>query len=581
MTNTRDAALKFLHAGFRPIPINKEKRPLTAWSDFITRPPTEAELHTWAWKGHIALVVDGFEVLDFDLKNTSEKNIFDLWRTAVCHVQKGILDSCLIIKTMNGGYHVIYRTDEISGNTKLAETESGQTVIETRGHGGIVATVPSPGYTTLSGSWSRLPKIDSLTRALFIETAKAFDKKPVQSAHAPINQNIGYSDDNLFHKFKSTYSPEDLLRKYGWKFLYQRGDCSKWNRPGGAGRDESASLKNGVLFVHSTSTPLPHGKNLDAFDIFTWSEHGGDKSAAASHARQMLGIFGKPIKTTPSIGQVVKPVNPPKEEDLYFFSMDDEIVDLVPGIVIVRDGREWPLVPLEGLLTISGEAGLGKTAIARALAAAMLSGKQKAGMKVKLDKKVLWIDTEQPKPVFQRTMRNICYQAGTDDRRLIAWWGTEHDAPDRLAIVNMLVEKHKHEIGLVVIDGYRDIVVDINDNAEATSLIQHVMKWRSITGAIICGIIHVNEGSMKLRGTIGTELTNKSDAIAIVRKGDDGLKIWFKKARSWFNPGEVMIRIDDKFIPYCEDDPDRQVRIEPIISNDLLTVRRDIDDVPF
>ncbi len=580
MNSTLEAAHKFLKAGFRPIPINREKRPMVSWKEYMERPPTSDEMNGWPWNGHLALVVDQFEVLDFDLKNTKEKNIFDNWRMAVSHVHTGILDSCLIVKTKNGGFHVIYRTDEIAGNTKLAETETGETVIETRGHGGIVATVPSPGYSTISGSWRNLPKIDSLTRALFLETAKAFDKKttdPIISGSDTINQNIVNSDDNLFHKFKASYTAEDLLRKYGWKFLHQKGDCSKWNRPGGAGRDESASLKNGVLFVHSTSTPLPHGKNLDAFDIFCWSEHGGDKSAAARHARQLLGITA-PIKY-PSSTHQAKPVDPPKEDDLYFFSLKDDIVELVPGIVVMREGKEFPLVPLEGLLTISGEAGLGKTAIARALAASMLSGRTKAGLKARLDKKILWIDTEQPKPVFQRTMRNICHQAGTDDSNLIAWWGTEHDARDRLAVVNMLVEKHKEEIGLVVIDGYRDIVVDINDNTEATSLIQHVMKWRSITGAIICGIIHVNEGSMKLRGTIGTELTNKSDAIAIVRKGDDNLKIWFKKARSWTNPGEIVIHIDEYFIPYCPDDPGRDV--EPNISNDLLTTRGDIDFVPF
>ena len=77
-----------------------------------------------------------------------------------------------------------------------------------------------------------------------------------------------------------------VLIKHGWK-LDQPGENEKWTRPG-KDAGTSATLKDGVFFVHTSSfPPLAAGKGYSQFQVFAILEHGGDfcKAAAALRPR--------------------------------------------------------------------------------------------------------------------------------------------------------------------------------------------------------------------------------------------------------------------------------------------------------
>ncbi len=73
-------------------------------------------------------------------------------------------------------------------------------------------------------------------------------------------------------------------------------------------------------------------------------------------------------------------------------------------------------------------------------------------------------------------------------------------------------------IGLVIIDGIRDMVYDINSPSESTRIISKLMQWTDDRQIHIHTILHQNKGDENARGHIGTELNNKAETVLLVEK---------------------------------------------------------------
>lgn len=69
------------------------------------------------------------------------------------------------------------------------------------------------------------------------------------------------------------------------------------------------------------------------------------------------------------------------------------------------------------------------------------------------------------------------------------------------------------DLGLVIIDGIRDFVYDINSPSESTDLISRLMRWTDDRQIHIHTILHQNKNDEHARGHIGTELNNKAETI--------------------------------------------------------------------
>ena len=74
------------------------------------------------------------------------------------------------------------------------------------------------------------------------------------------------------------------------------------------------------------------------------------------------------------------------------------------------------------------------------------------------------------------------------------------------------------DIGLVIIDGIRDMVYDINSPGESTRIISKLMQWTDDRQIHIHTILHQNKGDENARGHIGTELNNKAETVLLVEK---------------------------------------------------------------
>ena len=77
--------------------------------------------------------------------------------------------------------------------------------------------------------------------------------------------------------------------------------------------------------------------------------------------------------------------------------------------------------------------------------------------------------------------------------------------PDkRKQIIGYMLE-NMPDVGLLIIDGIRDLMYDINSPSESTDLINLLMRWSSGYNLHIHTVLHLNKGDDNTRGHIGTE----------------------------------------------------------------------------
>ena len=118
-------------------------------------------------------------------------------------------------------------------------------------------------------------------------------------------------------------------------------------------------------------------------------------------------------------------------------------------------------------------------------------------------------------------MKRILRMAGLPDDRdneNLEFLALRKYTPEqRIRIVEQAIY-NTPEIGLVIIDGIRDMVYDINSPGESTRIISKLMQWTDDRQIHIHTILHQNKGDENARGHIGTELNNKAETVLLVEK---------------------------------------------------------------
>ena len=151
-------------------------------------------------------------------------------------------------------------------------------------------------------------------------------------------------------------------------------------------------------------------------------------------------------------------------------------------------------------------------AIAAAVGKGLLQNKLRSLLKDNFNK-VLYFDTEQSKYHVQKAVKRICTQIGVGIPSNLNTYGLRKSSPsERLKLVEYAIENTPN-LGFVVIDGIRDLITSINDEAEASNIASNLLKWTEEYNIHIVVVLHENPGSDKARGHIGTELMNKAETV--------------------------------------------------------------------
>ena len=165
-------------------------------------------------------------------------------------------------------------------------------------------------------------------------------------------------------------------------------------------------------------------------------------------------------------------------------------------------------------------------AISAAVSKGLIQNKLRSPLKDDFNK-VLYFDTEQSKYHVQKAVKRICTQIGVGIPSNLNTYGLRKSSPsERLKLVEYAIE-NTPSLGFVVIDGIRDLITSINDEAEASNIASKLLKWTEEYNIHIVVVLHENPGSDKARGHIGTELMNKAETVIALQvdKYDDNISI--------------------------------------------------------
>ena len=298
----------YVAGGLSPIAVRPDKKPLP-WKRYQSVPLSLQTARVWDAAGLMSaygvgivtgIVSGGLEVLDFD-----QPSCYPAWRQMVEH----IVCELPVVETPSGGYHVYYRCEKISGNTKIAADPNGKIKIETRGEGGYVvapggACIHSTGrpYVQVAGPpLTAIPVISADERLQLWRAAEHFDEaglaKQAAARELARRQRLLHppqpsAEGTPWEDYCRGASWEAVLCPHGWTTR----DGLTWSRPGKTDGGLSAVVCTAadghtVLCVYSSSAGVlsPTSQNHKSWNLFAAYAaltHDGDFSAAARELRK-------------------------------------------------------------------------------------------------------------------------------------------------------------------------------------------------------------------------------------------------------------------------------------------------------
>ena len=136
-------------------------------------------------------------------------------------------------------------------------------------------------------------------------------------------------------------------------------------------------------------------------------------------------------------------------------------------------------------------------------------------------RKIIYFDTEQSRYHCHNVVERIYRLAGLslkkDDKRIKMYGLREFTPALRIALIDYSLRKSEG-VGLVIIDGLRDLMYDINNAKESTDVMTMLMAWTSKYELHIHCVLHLNKNDNNTRGHIGTELENKAETVLVISK---------------------------------------------------------------
>ena len=219
------------------------------------------------------------------------------------------------------------------------------------------------------------------------------------------------------------------------------------------------------------------------------------------------------------------PFQPPMDIDAVWQHSLIRVTDAfaLPPIVLRVDDA---IIGTLGNFSVStGKAKAKKTFNVCALVAAALVNGQVLAYQASFPeskRNILYFDTEQSPYHCQLVLQRILALAELPldqqpEHLLFSHLRSIASPEERRAIICYAIY-HTPNVGLVVIDGIRDLMHDINNSAEATNLMGDLMQWTGERNIHIQTVLHLNKGDDNARGHIGTELNNKAESVLLITK---------------------------------------------------------------
>lgn len=219
-----------------------------------------------------------------------------------------------------------------------------------------------------------------------------------------------------------------------------------------------------------------------------------------------------------------------------------------------------PCFPRGELVAVAGKAKSGKTFVSSILMT--LCFREEVLTVRRLEDsplRVLWFDTEQSEESTQDILNNRILPMigdnslsfGEGQGGFFHIFNVRADFwQERLPLLEAAM--HRFQPDLVILDGIRDLVNDINDGVMAQDVIERLMHLASEQHCCLVCILHQNKGAedKNLRGWIGTELKNKAFEVYECSKDADRIFTWSQTdTRKYDIVDKLKYTVDENGIP--------------------------------
>lgn len=254
------------------IPVSSAKIPFGLWKQYQSQ---KASIQHWqnhylngGYVGIIGGRVSGnIECLDIDIKNDPECTIYDEYRNII---PEELLQRLLIQTTPNQGYHFIYRCPEatIEGNQKLAYSEVGEVILETRGESGYFCHHLKD-YVVIQGDFNlteldiNIPVITPEERELLLDLARSLDRTIIKSG----STFQGYQEPAII-RFNAGFDIISVFNKHNWKIYSEDQEKVTLTRPQSNAMYSGYYYRDSKLFIcFSTSTAFKTQQVYNHFQV--------------------------------------------------------------------------------------------------------------------------------------------------------------------------------------------------------------------------------------------------------------------------------------------------------------------------
>jgi hypothetical protein len=458
----------------------------------------------WRFNGSGAIACGTYsgniEVIDFDTKHTTRDLMTEYFDEGGEELNDIFCKKLVAQTTISGGYHFIYRCEKIEGNQKLAISADGKkALIETRGKGGYFVVAPTDGYNIFQGDITNIQTITPEERDFLITTARKLTEYFPEAKKTEQKNKNDFSGLTPWDDFDKRGDVPALLQKHGWQYLRTVGDNDRYCRPEKTGTTSATwNEKLRVFFMFTSSTIFELGKGYSASAVFAHLECNKDFSEAGKKL-YALG-FGDRQQTK-------KEAEPEKKKEL----TPDEIQTLWKDRLITTEPPDdIPILNIEKIpVLIQGNHTVivGKKKSRKTLFLVWLLSQFKGN--------VLFFDTEQGRKHVWLIRQKIKQLNGTD---LPVFFLRGMSPKDRRDFIYQTVKLWEARPQVVVIDGIRDLMSNINDPDESTELIVWLETLIKEFNCGVLNVLHLNKTDNNARGHIGTELGNKSFMVVEVEK---------------------------------------------------------------
>lgn len=285
------------------IPVSSLKIPFGKWKQYQNKIAPYKNWRVHFYNGGYIGIITGhisgnLEAIDIDIKNDPHGTIYNEYKNLI---PTDLFQRLIIQTTPNKGYHLIYRCPEaiLEGNQKLAHSDVGEVIIETRGEGGYFCHHLRD-YKVIQGRFNLvdfeidIPVITIEERELLMELARSLDRTPIPTG----STFRGYSEPAI-ERFNQEFDILKVFEKHNWLVFKEDDEKVTLTRPGSSALYSGYYYRDSKLFIcFSTSTVFVAQKAYNHFQILRLLEGEND--------------YHKTIKLLPAFGYELQKPNPKK-----------------------------------------------------------------------------------------------------------------------------------------------------------------------------------------------------------------------------------------------------------------------------